>query len=187
MARRSILLAPVLFALGLLLVESIPAAAQSLAVPPRFYLAERVRPTFLAMLERSATFRRQCARIVEAGVMVTVAMENPFVMGTRMQARAAIIREGGQVKLARITLRADVSIAVHLAHELEHVIEQLDGVDLPKLAGGHQGEVWRTSADAFETRRARDTGLLVNQEMRQYRPPTILALRTATPTTAVTP
>jgi hypothetical protein len=55
-----------------------------------------------------------------------------------------------------------------IAHELEHVIEQLDHVDLPSRAALPGTGVRRTvSPDgAFETTRASQTGLRVAQEVR---------------------
>ena len=41
-----------------------------------------------------------------------------------------------------------------IAHELEHVIEQLDGIDLALRAAQSSGEVRTTVRDTFETTRA---------------------------------
>jgi Tol biopolymer transport system component len=50
-----------------------------------------------------------------------------------------------------------------IAHELEHILEQLDGVNLEAQAGN--GAVWKGDRTFFETRRAIETGRRVVREM----------------------
>ena len=50
-----------------------------------------------------------------------------------------------------------------IAHELEHILEQLDGVDLQAQAGN--GVVWKAGDGAFETRRAIEAGRRVAREI----------------------
>ena len=74
-------------------------------------------------------------------------------------------------------IRADVTVPVSsrapelIAHELEHVIEQLDGIDLLaksrlKSAGVRACECGDQPA-SFETTRAVSTGLRVAQELQR--------------------
>ncbi len=51
-----------------------------------------------------------------------------------------------------------------VAHEIEHILEQLDGVDLKTQAGS--GAVWKSDDGAFETRRAIEAGKRVAREIR---------------------
>jgi hypothetical protein len=51
-----------------------------------------------------------------------------------------------------------------ISHELEHVIEQLDGVDLAGIARRAPATVWLSGRDSFETLRAIRTGQLVAAE-----------------------
>ncbi len=67
---------------------------------------------------------------------------------------------------AQVYLRPDLGVTEFIAHELEHIVEQLDGVDLKAQAGN--GEVWRTGDGAFETRRAIDSGRRVAREMTMH-------------------
>jgi hypothetical protein len=53
-----------------------------------------------------------------------------------------------------------------LAHEFEHVLEQLDGVDLRREAA--EGRAWLLPGGVFETRRAFATGV---QVLRESEPP----------------
>lgn len=69
--------------------------------------------------------------------------------------RGALIR-------AEIYIQKTSRSAVELiAHELEHVIEQLDGVHL--FAASEHG-VFRSATDAFETKRAIHVGELVERQ-----------------------
>ncbi len=62
-----------------------------------------------------------------------------------------MLRQGRRVILANVRLGRAVAAEGQIVHELEHVIEALDGRGFLALPG----EVWRTSAGATETARAR--------------------------------
>jgi len=112
---------------------------------------------------RSPTFRRQCARISSAGnvrVQVTV-------HGTKLAdalARTQFQRDAGEM-VARVELVFPSARLVELlAHELEHVIEQIDGIDLPRLARQGASGVSPLATNHFETARAVATGKKVAWE-----------------------
>ena len=54
-----------------------------------------------------------------------------------------------------------------IAHEFEHLVEQLDGLDLRVLAAGRRG-VWRSAPDTFETERAIAAGRRVLDEIHAF-------------------
>jgi hypothetical protein len=64
-------------------------------------------------------------------------------------------RNGGLVSVDIHQTRFDDPIEL-IAHELEHVIEQLDGIDLDAQA--RTGTVWKREDGAFETRRGPEIG-----------------------------
>ena len=53
-----------------------------------------------------------------------------------------------------------------LAHEVEHIIEQLDGIDLAAKATVARSGVWSCADGTFETSRAVRVGTLVASEVR---------------------
>jgi hypothetical protein len=114
----------------------------------------------MALLERSDTFRAQCARIAAApNVRVTLT-----VVATIDSARAqTAIR-----RYATGSLNADVELVFGenyrelLAHEFEHIIEQIDGVNLRQEAAA--GRAWQLPGGAFETRRALTAGVQALRE-----------------------
>ncbi len=129
------------------------------------------------MLQRSGTFRRQCARI--AGVPhLAVRLERPRWLPAGMRAQMRMTREGLR-SVALIEIPALDDTVELIAHEIEHVIEQLDGVDLRAHARRSHSSVHAIAADQtkFETRRARRVGLLVAQEVREWQSNAYLSVR----------
>ena len=132
----------------------------NLIVPAASY-----RPLLERMLLGSPTFRRQCLRISgEPRVTVVLNMGAPF---RRSQTRAStrITRDG----TGRLTAVIDVSPLDDdvelIAHEIEHVIEQLDEVDLASHAEHGGTGVRRLSEHVFETARATRMGRQVTREV----------------------
>ena len=70
---------------------------------------------------------------------------------------------GGTLVSAHVYLRMTPQVPRVIAHEMEHIIEQLDGIDLRAQAGN--GVVWKSRDTSFETRRAIEAGLLVAQQV----------------------
>ena len=56
----------------------------------------------------------------------------------------------------------------YLAHEIEHVLEQVDGVDLRRSARGGLEGVQETQSSVFETARAIAIGRVVAREVAQW-------------------
>ena len=118
-------------------------------------------PEMLALLRLSETFRAQCERIAaDARVHVRLTVTNTIGNTGRAQTTFRRYRNGA--------LYADVEVLFGenyrelLAHEFEHVIEQIDGVNLRDETV--RGGAWEVAAGAFETRRAFETGLRVLRE-----------------------
>jgi hypothetical protein len=119
------------------------------------------------MLRQSPTFRRQCVRIAgEPLLTVHLAMTKPS-SGSDVRATTRMTRnERGQLSAAiQITPLHDVEELI--AHEFEHIIEQLDGVDLAAHAAQRNTGVTAVGQrrDIFETMRAKRAGLKVVAEL----------------------
>jgi hypothetical protein len=140
------------------------AASATADGAPNISLPTAYRPLIETMLARSATFRRQCARLAAArGLMIFIRAEAPI--GTRSLALTRIRRESDGRLTASMQVEPSNRAAELIAHEFEHIIEQLDGVDLAIKARLHSTGVRRVAdLDAFETRRAIVTGLRVARE-----------------------
>jgi hypothetical protein len=122
------------------------------------------------LCRRSPTFRRQVARLTGAdGLTVTVQrLLVPLTPSSPWRAQTLITRVGGLVKSAEVQLPAgDARLTAELiAHEFEHILEQLDGVELRRWIG--RSGVRRVGADRegspIETERAHRVGRLVANE-----------------------
>ena len=143
-------------------------AARCEALANTLRIAPVLRPVIADMCQRAPTFRRQVARLArQPGLEVTVAF-GPFAPAERARARTAMTRVDGQLRSAIVEVPGpDATQLVELvAHEFEHILEQLDGVDLAAWAGrsgvrrvgGSDGE------GPFETERACQVGRLVAGE-----------------------
>jgi RNA polymerase sigma factor (sigma-70 family) len=120
-------------------------------------------PTLEQMWRASPTFRRQCARLAEGRVAVTIRLDFPQ-HAARTNAESVISRKGNL--RADIRLRAaDRRVVEYLAHEIEHVLEQMDEVDLPLAVADRMHGAHLVHPAAYETRRAVAVGRLVAHEV----------------------
>jgi len=148
--------------------EYVPARFVSVRVPSNLDVPGVYRNLIEAMLRRSPTFRRQCMRIAaEPRLMVNVEV-SPQSLGSGIRAITHIrrTRDGGFT--ADVHIKSSDDEVELLSHELEHVIEQLDLIDLRSKASLADTGVHRMAVDTalFETTRATRTGLKVAWEMR---------------------
>jgi hypothetical protein len=127
-------------------------------------IAAAARPLIEKVWRASPLFRRQCARLMEASVVIAVSLDFPRHKVTS-NAKTDVTRKDGL--RAHIHLRgADSSITEYLAHEIEHVLEQLDEVDLTlAVAERVHGAKLVEQPGAFETSRAIAVGRAVAREV----------------------
>jgi hypothetical protein len=140
------------------------AALERTACASNLTISSTYQPLVDAMLARSATFRRQCARIAAAPLLSVIIRSDPPV-GTRAKALTEIKRlPGGRVE-AVVQIAHSSQVGELIAHEIEHILEQLDGVDL-RAKSQLRGSGVRRIADleAYETTRAIVTGQRVARE-----------------------
>lgn len=144
--------------------------ALDVPIPDNLHVDAAYRPLLQWMLDRSPTFRRQCLRVA-GNSRLTIRLHPPGPFWTRgARALTRFDRAGGAL-VAEIRLsRFDDEVEL-IAHEIEHVIEQLDEVDLSSLAelpntGVHQA---LSAEKTFETSRAAQVGLRVAREVREIR------------------
>ncbi len=157
---------------SLLSVAATSAVADPEPLPPPNLIVPSPYDKLVSdMWRRSGTFRRQGRRIAgETGLVVRVHM-NPLVPGESVRATT---RATTRVKRQPGSLAADVSIrdtgcfVELLAHELEHVLEQLDGLDLAAAAQRAGRAVWVAGDGSFETIRAIHVGRQVAAEVQGF-------------------
>jgi hypothetical protein len=144
-----------------------PVASQTagavVALPPNLTAAPVFQSFLDSMWRSSPTFRRQCSRLVAAqGLRVALRLEE-LQRRPSFDARTVFVRQGGVLVAAHVFLSLSPATPELIAHELEHVLEQLDGVDLAAHVGS--GNVWKRGDGAFETRRATEVGRRIAREV----------------------
>jgi len=110
------------------------------------------------LLVQSSTLRRQCAAIAAASTRahLVIQVARPDMASCRARASFAWTSAG------RLDVRIDVPFTRDfpelIAHELEHVVEQIEGLNLRRLSEQPASGVEGVATGTFETARARDAG-----------------------------
>jgi hypothetical protein len=112
-------------------------------------------------------FRRQCQRIANTPDLL-VRVQTTEVGSSWTRARTNIAKQADGTLLAIVQLGARQDYVELIAHEFEHIIEQLDGIDLASRARlGSTGVSRAFATNAFETERAKRIGVMVWTEVRR--------------------
>jgi hypothetical protein len=138
------------------------ALSRNMNAPPE------LEQKMLGMLRMSPTFRRQCTRLGQTpGLTVTILRAIPAARGTLASTEIINVAEGRIYATVHLGPAADDGEL--LAHEFEHIIEQLDGVDLAAMARRRDTGVRLIGeSGVFETDRARSVGRQVAEELRRF-------------------
>jgi hypothetical protein len=159
-------------------VSAVPAAAEPDAerrVSPgercealtgRFQIAPMLRPILADMCRKAPTFRRQVVRLAQQPGLAVSVDPGLFSPGGRARASTAIGWVDGALQTAEVRVPPGASLLIVelVAHEFEHVVEQIDGVNLTRWIG--RAGVWRIGGTdgPIETERARRIGRIVALE-----------------------
>jgi hypothetical protein len=124
-----------------------------------------LEPLVSTLLAKSETFRRQwdiirTSRFIRVTVVSRPGMQDPG----SARARTEVSRYAYGAIRATIEIPSATDLPELLPHEFEHVVEQLEGLDLRDLARRHEG-VFEVRKGVFETARARAAGLQVYREV----------------------
>lgn len=115
--------------------------------------------------DRSRTFRRLCGALAEKGA---IAVLQPGVETSQFAARTGLSVTDDGIAVGRVMVPLNTETLQYIAHELEHLLEFAEGLDLSREAEREASRVWRT-VNGFETQRAIDTGLQVAREVAEGR------------------
>lgn len=143
------------------------AVPRQLAPPPNLVVSAMFRPLVESMLRDSPTFRRQCMRIAGDPTLTVHLAVGSVPLRSDIRATTRVRRDPKGHIVAVIDIGSLQDTEELIAHEFEHVIEQLDGVDLAaRAAMPHTGVIaMGPSANMFETTRAKRVGLKVVSEL----------------------
>jgi hypothetical protein len=133
-------------------------------MPDTIHVADDLRGPVDTMLRRSAAFRSQCRQIARVPQLYARVRVDARIVDRPYRARSTIFRLISGAIVADIDIAATGDPTEWLAHELEHLIEQLDGLELGDLARRRQG-AWHSADEMFETDRAIRMGRTVLDEV----------------------
>jgi hypothetical protein len=138
--------------------------AEPVQLPPNVSIARAYAEAVQGMLRSSPTFRSQCTRIARAPHLY-LSVERS-VLAPRQSAVTHMVRASDGRLFANVEVNPLGDEVVLIAHEFEHVIEQLDDVDLAAMAS-RVGTGVRTDPQSgrFETERAIAVGRRVASEV----------------------
>jgi hypothetical protein len=132
-------------------------------IPSNVDLPHDLEQTLERVYDRSPAFRAQCERIASAGnLRVTIRIDTSIPGGCRA---FTIIQRRGRSIFANVHLPPTSSLIELVAHEFEHLLEQIEGLDLRRLARVKGSGVYEREGRVFETYRAQAAGRVVAAEM----------------------
>jgi hypothetical protein len=143
--------------------------ARPFAIPANIKLLHDIELAMQSIYERSPSFRTQLARIADAPQLRVTIQIDPSIPG-RCRAFTRMHRRGRTIR-AEVHIPPSSDHAELLAHELEHILEQIEGLDLYALAQIRNSGVWALDDAVFETDRAQAAGRTVQAETRRKRSP----------------
>lgn len=124
-------------------------------VPANVIIHESLRDELEELMAASATLRRQLAAVAAAPTRVDIRVSMAPVPGGR-RAQSEINRYSSGFLEATVIVPSGYDFVELLAHELEHVVEQIEGVSLAALE--REGRAYRDPRGFFETDRASEAG-----------------------------
>lgn len=145
---------------ALYIPEGVSASTICVSSLPFNVDAGMLQPVAIGLLQRSPTFQKQCERIASA-VVLRVSIRVVYATASG-RAQTTITRYDTGALRAEVLIRFGEDYYELLAHELEHVLEQVDGVVLRDEMLAHRA--WLTDNGAFETKRAFEIGMRARQE-----------------------
>ena len=129
------------------------ALGQAIGIPTNIHVAANARAVFVESMALSTTVRRQADVIAAAAhVQVVVRITMPRLSGAR--ARTTMTKRSGGTMLADVEIPAGSDFCALVAHEFEHILEQIEGLDLAVLVHDPAAGVREVEPGVYETLRA---------------------------------
>jgi hypothetical protein len=140
--------------------------ATAARLPANVEASERVDQILEKIWRRSATFREQCRRIAtEPSLTISLSFVAPS-LNIRSRALSHATRHPDGRMTVQIQIFRHADYVELIGHEFEHVLEQIEGVNLKTLAATGAAGVSCDERGFFETSRAISAGRKVYLEYR---------------------
>lgn len=174
--RRGFHQVPLIVSLVVGLVGSVRAEVVSKVSPSEvrpvlgsIQISPDLQPYIAAMLEGSPTFRQQYERIISTPKLIINARTDMSFIERPFRARSCMRRYDSGLLVVSMDIAPGIGQTEWIAHEFEHVLEQLDGLSLPALVAQGSRGTWFSSDRMLETSRAMRAGRTVRDEMKAYK------------------
>lgn len=148
--------------------------AQSLALPSNIKTSKDLQLLLVKIWKNSDTFRGQCEKIAAAP---QAHIEIKIMPNIGCRALSSIKKSNGQLEITIQLAPMSPNLYVELiGHEFEHILEQLEGIDLRSLANKPKSRVYRLYNGSFETDRAVQAGQTIAYEYEWHKPEMVAQL-----------
>jgi Tol biopolymer transport system component len=134
-----------------------------LSRPRNLVVAPPLQPVVDRLWEASPTFRSQCARIAAFNDLTVRVVQDDRPKRPFFAARSSLSFRGATLASADVFVDLSLDAPALVAHEFEHIVEQLDGANLAEQADNEA--VWKSGGNHFETQRAVEAGQRVAREL----------------------
>jgi hypothetical protein len=129
--------------------------------------APEIQRSVDTMLARSPTFRDQYQRILNTPRLIVTARVDAVAETRSYRARSTIRRYASGLVIVLMEIAPGANQVQWIAHEFEHVMEQLDGINVDVAAARGSNGSWYSSGRMVETLRAVRAGRQVQDEIRR--------------------
>lgn len=135
--------------------------------PPNIIVQPELRAAVAQLWEGSPTFRAQCRKIGEhRRYRVAMVLEPSLTLNRSYRAQCLLRAYSSGFVVARVMLPTrHRGVSELIPHELEHVIEHIDGIDVRREAKKSGADIYDVGGGRIETLRALRVGRQAKQEL----------------------
>ncbi|HSE96899.1 MAG TPA: hypothetical protein VLD57_01430 [Blastocatellia bacterium] len=144
------------------------ALSEREALPPNLILSGDAKRVLEKVWKRSPTFREQCRRISESP-WVKIKVRFVAKRSEPYEALTTLTKYESGFTVSTIHIFIASGYVEKIGHEFEHIIEQIEGLNLQALAAKEGTGVRSNRPGYFETKRAVRAGQRVHEEYRRAR------------------
>jgi hypothetical protein len=134
--------------------------------PKNIVVQPELRATIVRLWAGSPTFRAQCLKIgAKSLYRVAVTLDPVLALNSNYRAQCTLRVYSTGFVSARVTIPSSRDLDELIAHELEHIVEHIEGVDVRRNLSRSGTGAWDAGRGRIETVRATRAGRQVRDEL----------------------
>jgi hypothetical protein len=146
--------------------------------PANIVVQTELRAAVARLWQGSPTFRAQCLKIGEhKRYRVAVTVEPSLALSRNWRAQCVLRVYSTGLVAARVMVALNRQVDELIPHELEHIVEHIDGVNVRREANRRTGSAYEVGHGQIETVRAVQAGRQAQQELAASRDAVALLTR----------